>query len=597
LRSNFTAASSGGFASVASNSSLLVTGARIERAMALGTLAATARFSAQDLWQINTLLRRLSPSGGGLCANRIAALEQLQALEYYASTQDSTSGDGGGFQVRDSGRLSIANAVLAEAVAVKDGGSVHFALSTNSKNTLKLSNVSVLGSVAMKGATQFVEVGATPLAESIVGLGQIADAWKASTTVLPSACARVGPHLASSAGFLRVSVAQNNSDSNGIALLSGGTLGKVNVTILDLLNQTFLDASFVSLTMGVSGSKSNVSIMGRTNAFGSFGSAEFAASSIRIYGPPGIYALFVASDSLFPIQYPSSRLNSSFAVTIAPCPPGRYVAADRSCQACALGTTNSASESTLCTPVASGFFTIDGVSVRDCSETDGSTIGVSAGVNGLTAQQSLEMKRKQCPTSSLSPVVVAVSIVIPVCVMAAAGVAGVMYYRRVIRAAESERKSWLVNPREIEWIKVIGQGSFGQVHMCRYRETIVCVKRILMPSEAPKNSPEKKAILKSNGEATSRFQSNWKAATANRTREAAPKPPSPGKEVKKVDEAELDTSIATQIEEAEELLEEEIKIHVTLRHPNVVLFMGAVMEEKNICLMTEFMDLGWYAMF
>jgi serine/threonine protein kinase len=44
--------------------------------------------------------------------------------------------------------------------------------------------------------------------------------------------------------------------------------------------------------------------------------------------------------------------------------------------------------------------------------------------------------------------------------------------------------------------------------------------------------------------------------------------------------------------EAIKMLQSEIELHVSLRHPNVVLFMGAVLEEGHVYLMTEFMPIG-----
>jgi len=102
------------------------------------------------------------------------------------------------------------------------------------------------------------------------------------------------------------------------------------------------------------------------------------------------------------------------------------------------------------------------------------------------------------------------------------------YLRRSNRA-----KNWgtyIIHSDQLSWEeKPLGRGSFGVVYKGRYRDTVVAIKRII-------NQDQSSEVVKA--------------------------------------------------------FKDEVKILVALRHPNIVLFMGACFEHDNLAIVTEFMVKG-----
>jgi hypothetical protein len=371
--------------------------------------------------------------------------------------------------------------------------------------------------------------------------------------------------------------------SNARSLLSGEYLPQVDVKILDSYNQPFLDASFFSVlikVMNQSGGSQGLEILGRRNQFGVLGAAAFPSNEIQVKGLPGNYSFLISSDDLF-ADYPSSLLFSNLTLVVKPCPPGRFVDSTRVCRNCPSGEYSSSSESTACTPVPPGSFTLDGVQMILCSTAEGNPVDLQ-GTTLTSQEQALSVRRQQCNKSAFPTLAVALGVAIPVFVLAVVGYLGVRFYRRQLLEAQAKARHWLIPSKEIEFIRKIGQGSFGEVHLCKHRETLVCVKRILILSQSDAHRQQKDAenggvVLPFTVTTTKRSKlgnsSHSRHTNASRrTRE------------KKGELTEEDHAIM--------LLEEEIEIHLQLRHPNIVLCMGAVLEENDVGLITEFMLLG-----
>ncbi|KAJ9510733.1 hypothetical protein QJQ45_027633, partial [Haematococcus lacustris] len=106
---------------------------------------------------------------------------------------------------------------------------------------------------------------------------------------------------------------------------------------------------------------------------------------------------------------------------------------------------------------------------------------------------------------------------------------------------------WELDFNEIEIIRNIGQGSFGDVVLGNFRGTKVAVKRMRGIGQA--------------------YEENG---------------PSPS----------MLPLFAHVGQDAVELFEREIEIMATIRHPNVVTFIGACHTPPNVCLVTEFCARG-----
>jgi hypothetical protein len=439
--------------------------------------------------------------------------------------------------------------------------------------------------VALKGAVQYVVLTGNASSNGTAAVG-----W-GSNKLGTDNCARTGIPVGTSPASLDVTFSTGNTsrratDVAGISMLSGQYLPEMRVTVLDALGQAYLDASVISLVLTTA---SSARIEGRASSYGSFGYAEFPANAVRLYAKPGAHRVNLTSDDLFS-QYPSSRLRRTLLMTVLPCPPSRYVVSESlECVACPTGRISTMPESTSCSSPASDSFTIDGASTRSCSEPDLDTQnaasvilladGSVASSKQLAQQRALELKQMQCPKASGPPVqVMAPALTVPMLVIVAGlGTFGILYYRRAIRMAEAGSATWLVNPKEIQWLSKIGEGAYGEVFMCKYRETIVCVKRVKVASN--KDAPKGERAIEEGRE----------AIHANVTRAMLTVNVHDNPQIMEQLEKE-----DRQLQKANIALAEEIELHVSLKHPNIVIMMGAVVQSNNaqVCLMTEFMDLG-----
>jgi hypothetical protein len=640
--SNIASAASGGFASIISGATLSLSNSRIVRSMALGALAGrsnvvissplSARRSLEEASLAESKQRLVEIRAGrdaatasttlpASCKVSLGDLSRLQqeALVSSATFSDTSSegwesGSGGAIFLDSSSRLRISTTSFERNFALSSGGVIFAKIPYDSGSISGLdplqfsyANVTFARNSAMKGGVQHIQMDA-PGPQGVVQTQTRLIAAAAASIAVSGLenCAKIGPGLSTSPASLQLSTEGGMvSITTVINLISGQTLPGINVTVLESLQQAFLDASFVSLILRTAPNSSAI-VAGKTNALGSFGTALFPSDSIRVFGPPGRHAVIVASDDLF-AQYPSTRLTSLFQLLILPCPSGSFVnSVSLSCDPCPMGTVSTAPESRRCSPLSAGEFSINGVTSRSCAEPDAETLSAAAAkTNATTATYlatatALDVKKRQCPTASVPVLAIALGTAIPLVVISIAGALGIVYFRRQLQDAQRLERPWLVAFKEIEWLQKIGEGSFGEVYRCKYRDTIVCVKRIKVDSKKEQRAKEqnlpddhrpKETSVSVNSDVGLRG-SQLAAIQTKKVQAINQKfPANVATQVNSVTRStEMGSDhemVAYELKAANEQLEEEIKIHLTLRHPNIVLFMGAVLEPENICLMTE----------
>jgi predicted outer membrane repeat protein len=573
IQSNVTIASAGGFASVQSGSSLGMARVSIAGSFAMGSLAPrsaqTQALLASSSFSSSALASRAIDSGWcTLLQSTVNALEQSSAFvdQQVGNTLAWQPAAGGAILLDAASRLSISDSVFQDSVALQSGGVVHaFGSRLNNDGLwIAASNVTTVRSTATKGGVLFL---------ASTNASQSAHVrWGSQSN--SDSCARFGTHAATSPGSLQVRFA-GSRPAQGLQLWSGEYLPSLDVAVLDAFGQNFLDASFFSLVLRMQ--RGDATLVGKTNVFGVYGSASFGNGTVAALGRPGNYSLAIASDDLF-ADYPSSLLNSNVSLVILSCPTGRFVdETSLACKPCPIGTVSGAVEARQCVAVTTGFYTIDGVTVLACSD---------SAVDAL--------KTQQCRSAGLPVMTIALGTVVPLCAIVAGGIAGVLFYRKKLKEAEANARPWLVNPKDIEWVRKVGEGACGEVFMCIYKATIVCVKRIKLKAQIASagQSPLEKDIVTSQSAGTP-IQNGWilESRRMQSGLSASSRPPASDK-TDTTTWTVLGDTLKTQIEDENKLLEEEIELHVTLHHPNVVLFMGAIITPDNVCLMTEFMTMG-----
>jgi hypothetical protein len=492
------------------------------------------------------------------------------------------------FWLDSSSQLRVFNSTFADNYALRSGGVLVMKslasdyTSKGQRSSIVASNVTGARNGAIKGGVQFVQLG-TNATELSADVGLLVPQRGSATT---DNCARIGANIASSptrllAAFSTGEVASQATLSRA-EIRSGQELPAINVTVLDDFGQAFWDASFFSLVLRPVILKQGLalSVSGRVNVFGLFGSASFANSSIFLRARAGNYTLEVVSDDLF-ASYPSSRLHANLTVTILPCPTGRFVnQTSLSCDVCPVGKVSQSLESSECLAVPAGSYTVDGTSVRSCTDR----------VDDF-APELLALKAQQCSQSNLQVIQISVGILVPAFFVSVGGIFGVLFYRKKLRQAQLRARPWLVSSKSIEWIRKIGDGACGDVFICKYKETIVCVKRIRVDHDTDGEPALQGRRLDeaTRGKNANKGQTDM-MEIRNHAIQAATSLMFKGRNGSQGNmEAESAQTVKTHLNS---LLHEEIKIHVTLRHPNIVMCMGAVIEPGNICLITEFMTLG-----
>jgi hypothetical protein len=571
--SNSSWASGGGFASVLSGSALNMARARVAKSVAAGPFSVKAAGSAElerllsevagTTVKSDLLSTRALAAGAG-CDKVVATLDEIASslgddkLAHYRSF--NPPGSGGAFLVDGLSSLRVADSQILDTAAVRSGGILHvFGVRAGNSSWVTAANVTTLRSAAVKGGVIYID------ANNTKGID-----WTARDAA--GSCVRFGPEVATSPAFLRVfpmNATKSSPSWTELRILSGQALPALNASVVDAMGQAYLDASFFSLVMR-SPAHPQVTLVGKRNAIGLFGAASFESGAVNLLAPPGNYSLAISTDDLFK-DYPSSRLNATVRVVVLPCPPGRYVSnPSLSCDVCPTGTIASTAESKKCAQIPDGFYSVDGIVSKPCGDSDADTLNGASALE-RSADSVLNLKKMQCSSSGPPVLIIALSTVIPLCVILSAGLGGVWYQMKRLKAAQARSRPWLVNPKDVEWIRKIGEGSFGEVFICQYHGTLVCMKKLksrpaAVGKDAKGDGPAGVTSTSTSGRRVTTRVSATMTATMNKV-------------------ASQDNRITSE-------LEDEIKIHVTLSHPNIVLFMGAILQSDNICLMTEFMIMG-----
>jgi predicted outer membrane repeat protein len=567
LSNSGTVASSGGFATVKTGSVLQLRDAKISKSLAVGQMGNfkdIAGFvdllSGNRRIALRSVLLARQLKEGTVCADTIKILEQIlgksgDSMGALSRRSVARLGVGGVISADSSCSIMVSDSRFELNFAVESGGVVHIqrgALSSSvTASVIAGLNVTAIGNAAPKGGVQYNDFGATAIGfVDASKVGMLIDAKVNSTT--SDNCARFGPNIATAPKSLIASFPSGN-----IRLLSGSFIPAVSVRVLDSFNQPFLDASFFSMILTARG---NASIAGRVNAIGVLGEGTFPNSSVRFFGSPGKYYLDVSTDGVF-AEYPTS-LRSTLELNVMECPPGSYVEeASRACEPCSTGRFSAAAESSSCLPVPAGFFTIDGVTLLACTVSDAEISGREAGV---------ALRQQQCGSAAFPVIGVALGVSIPVCAIALAGFLGIRFHQRKLKEALKSRP-WLVQSKDVHRLRKIGEGACGEVWLCKHRESIVCVKQIRVAPPPAKSTAPNATLLDKGTVRRSSFMLSNKTDVYDRTRTI---------------------SGTRKLEDETAQLEEEIELHLTLRHPNIVLCMGAVLEESHVGLLTEFMHLG-----
>eukprot|EP01137_Pigoraptor_chileana_P000467 Opistho-2@36725 len=184
-----------------------------------------------------------------------------------------------------------------------------------------------------------------------------------------------------------------------------------------------------------------------------------------------------------------------------------------------------------------------------------------------------------------------------------------IYRYRKMKSIGGKETSWVIDFKELKIEKRVGEGSFGNVYLARWRGAIVAVKTISSQelslaegsissrlssgkiSEAkskdtmPRESIGKAAAFRGNNKNVYRTICTKSIGGSNASTVGQTKGSKSSK------------SKATKTERRrvmEDIVEfkKEIKTMVQLRHPNIVIFMGACLHPNNLCIVTEFMARG-----
>jgi hypothetical protein len=442
---DFSQASSGGFAGLSRGSKLWIRNSSVSSCLASGYLPlssfSTAVALRKDLIIASGGMRRRSSANATQCQRLLDVLLEKKSEAIYkrlvarGADQDRTVGSGGVVSMDSRSSFFAEECTFIGNMASARGGALSVPTNLAAEN-IRLRKITSFANSALKGSLFHFN---NPMA-----VGSFRSAFERPL----SDCGLFDSGLATGAYSLVVKSA--NEDQSALSVQSGGQLPRLALSILDALGQGFRDPSFFSLIL--QGPK-DVTLTGSLNVFGSFGYAEMsesAANAVFLFGRPGSYNLTVASDDLFASEYPSSRINRTFTISISPCPAGKYVdAASLGCRACPRGMFSTAMESRECQDPPAGFYTTDGIALKECAD------GAS--------RSEWDWARCASVVEQKSTLGISLGVVVPVACIA--GVGAWLIKRRADRVAKlrEEARTWKIAKEDIEWVSVIGKGAYGEV--------------------------------------------------------------------------------------------------------------------------------------
>eukprot|EP01137_Pigoraptor_chileana_P013772 Opistho-2@67664 len=181
---------------------------------------------------------------------------------------------------------------------------------------------------------------------------------------------------------------------------------------------------------------------------------------------------------------------------------------------------------------------------------------------------------------------VGVGVGVPIAVLLV--VAGLLHRRhaaiaaRIVRAEDHLRIR--IDVSELEFFEKIGEGAYGHVFRGRFRGTDVAIKRITIQGEgSPGATPsnESRVAPRPRGD----------TAVDARLGELSMRVKTAKKNVRRMGgthKPEADDGMADALAD----FEAEVDVMVTLRHPNIVLYLGNVRSGRDLLLVTEYMERG-----
>jgi hypothetical protein len=420
-------ASAGGFASIEGRSSLSLRNVTVQRCSARG------------------LSRRTIPSSGqtealfaknASCSARLSRLTELAASQTLTSRDrfNGTASSGGAVILTGGSTFTAANCTFSQNFAIDRGG---FMVSGGS-----------VGQISFAGRVQFIDNTASAGAALFMS--------SKDTRVLADAeysgnCARFD----SSACTIPDNLYLNDS-GEVLQVLSGAALPRALIAnVLDAYGNRFQYPSFFSVQLKTEAS-SQFRLEGTTNTVGLLGIATFPPP-IDAYGRPGVYSVLATSDDSF-ADYPSSKIRANFTIRVLPCPAGRFVDPQRlACLPCPSNTFSSKTESENCTAPPNGFYSLDGTSVVACATT---------------------FNQAFCSSSSSQSLLLSVSISSPIGALVIGGVVGYIVWLRRRQNKMVTSAEWRITEKEVQEVRKIGQGSFGEVWLSVFKGSLVVVKKI-----------------------------------------------------------------------------------------------------------------------
>lgn len=159
-------------------------------------------------------------------------------------------------------------------------------------------------------------------------------------------------------------------------------------------------------------------------------------------------------------------------------------------------------------------------------------------------------------------------------------------------------RHWVVDPHQVHIVKRVGNGSWGDVHLGVYHDTLVAVKSFRRrPQHATARGAQHSSVARTtdyntDGQPVQHSMLQATASTAAGGDRGAARGPLAGGDACRDEEGQCGWLLAPELRTARQ----EVSALSQLRHPNVVAFMGITLDPP--CMMMEFCHQGslWHVM-